>query len=135
MIHRAPEVVLQNGNVLTMAAAQPRAEALAVADGRILAVGSTSDVRALVSPDAVHVDLRGRTVLPGFIDAHAHVSQVGHELSKVDLSPCRSIAQVLEAVAARARSTPPGEWIEGSAMWHESALAEKRFASNRKSEN
>src|SRR5260370_1258380 len=69
MIHRAAEIVLHNGNVLTMAAAQPRAEALAIADGRIRAVGSTSDVRALASPDAVHVDLRGRTVLPGFIDA------------------------------------------------------------------
>src|SRR5712691_11179715 len=131
MIRRAPEIVLDNGNILTMAAAQPRAEAIAVADGRIVAVGSTSDVRALVSPDAVHVDLRGRTVLPGFIDAHAHVSQVGHELSKVDLSPCRSIADVLAAVATRARSTPPGEWIEGSAMWHESALAEQRFPTRR----
>jgi predicted amidohydrolase YtcJ len=131
MIRRAPEIVLDNGNVLTMAAAQPRAEAIAVAEGRIAAVGSTSDVRALASPDAAHVDLHRRTVLPGFIDAHAHVSQVGHELSKVDLSPCRSIAEVLHAVAARAGSTPPGEWIEGSAMWHESALAEKRFPTRR----
>ena len=123
MIRRASEIVLHNGNVLTMAAAQPRAEAIVVADGRIVAVGSTADARALASPEAAHVDLGGRTVLPGFIDAHAHVSQVGHELLKVDLSSCRSIAEVLEAVAARARSTPLGEWIEGSAMWHESALA------------
>src|SRR6266700_6005750 len=110
-----------------MAVALPRAEAIAVADVRIVAVGSTSDVRVLANSEAVHVDLRGRTVLPGFIDAHAHVSQVGHELSKVDLSPCRTIADVLAAVAARAGSTPPGDWIEGSAMWHESALAEQRF--------
>jgi predicted amidohydrolase YtcJ len=131
MIRRAPEIVLDNGNVLTMAMAQPRAQAIAVADGRIVAVGSSADVRALASPDAVFIDLRGRTVLPGFIDAHAHVSQVGHELLKVNLAPCRSIADVLDAVAARAGSTRPGEWIEGSAMWHETALAEQRFPTRR----
>ena len=50
-------LILKNGNVLTMAAAQPRADAIAVADGRIVAVGSNADIRALASPDAAHVDL------------------------------------------------------------------------------
>jgi predicted amidohydrolase YtcJ len=131
MIRHAPERVLYNANVLTMAPAQPRAEAIAIADGRILAVGDNSDVRALAGPGSELVDLAGRTVLPGFIDSHAHVSQVGAELLKVDLSRCRSIADVLAAVAERARTTPRGEWIEVSAMWHETALAEKRFPTRR----
>ncbi|HEY3063223.1 MAG TPA: amidohydrolase [Chloroflexota bacterium] len=130
MIRIRPELVFDNANVLTMAAAQPRAKALAIGDGRIVAVGSSSEVRA-AAPRAQHVDLAGRTVLPGFIDAHAHVSQVGHELQKVNLAPCRSIADVLRAVGERARSTPKGEWVEGSAMWHETALAEKRFPTRR----
>jgi len=127
MIHRAPERVFYNGNVLTMAAAQPRAEALAVADGRIAAVGSSNDLLAEAGADAERVDLNGRTVLPGFIDSHAHVSHVGHELQKVDLSRCRSIADVLEAFRQRAAPTPKGEWLEASGMWHETALAEQRF--------
>src|SRR5436190_4732192 len=127
MIRRAPDLVLYNGNVLTLDPAQPRAQAVALANGLIAAVGSTADVRAAAAPGSTLIDLGGRTVLPGFIDSHAHVSQVGHELSKVDLSRCRSVADVLEAVNQRAQRTPKGEWVEGSAMWHETALAEKRF--------
>src|SRR5580765_5699683 len=127
MIRRAPDLVLYNGNVLTLDAERPRAQAVALADGLIAAIGATADVRAAASPGATVIDLGGRTVLPGFIDSHAHVSQVGHELSKVDLSRCRSIADVLEAVKQRAQRTPTGEWVEGSAMWHETALAERRF--------
>jgi predicted amidohydrolase YtcJ len=130
MIRRARDLVLYNGNLLTLSAAHPHAQALAVIDGRITAIGSSSDVRA-AAPGAELVDLGGRSVLPGFIDSHAHLSQVGHELLKVDLSRCRSIADVLAAVEVRASQTPRGEWIEGSAMWHETALVEKRFPTRR----
>jgi predicted amidohydrolase YtcJ len=131
MIRREPERVFYNADILTMAAAQPRAQAIAIADGRILSIGDNADVRAQSGPATEQTDLGGRTVLPGFIDSHAHVSQVGAELLKVDLSRCRSIADVLATVAERARITPPGEWIEGSAMWHETAFAEKRFPTRR----
>jgi len=128
MIRSAPDLVLYNGNILTMAAGLPRAEAIAISDGRIVAIGSNADVR---TPGTREVELNGRTVLPGFIDSHAHVSQVGHELRKVNLAPCRSIADVLRVVAERAKTTPKGEWVEGSAMWHETALAERRFPTRR----
>jgi len=131
MIRRAPDTLFYNGNIVTMAAAQPRAAALAVADGQILAVGDNADVRALAGPTTEQIDLEGRTVLPGFIDSHAHVSHVGHELQKVDLSRSRSVADVLAAVAERAAITPSGEWIEASGMWHETALAERRFPTRR----
>jgi predicted amidohydrolase YtcJ len=126
-----PDVVLLNGNVITLDPKSPRAQAVAIADGRIQAVGGDAQIGALADSRTEQVDLNGRTVLPGFCDAHAHVSQVGHELAKVDLSRCGSIADVLQAVAQRVRTTPRGEWIEVSGMWHESALAEHRFPTRR----
>jgi predicted amidohydrolase YtcJ len=131
MIRRGPETVFYNANVLTMAAAQPRAEALAVSDGRIVAVGSSREIRELADSATKQIDLGGRTLLPGFIDSHAHVSQVGYELQKVDLSRCRSVGDILDAFRLRAASTPAGEWLEASPMWHETALAEKRFPTRR----
>ena len=124
-------MVLRNGNVVTLDAARPTAQAIALAQGRIQAVGSDAEVGALAGPRTEQIDLGGRTVLPGFIDAHAHVWHVGHELAKVDLSRCASILDVLQAVKERARTTPRGAWIEVSGMWHESALAERRFPTRR----
>jgi predicted amidohydrolase YtcJ len=127
-VPRGPaDVVLYNGNVITMDPRRPSARGVAIADGRIMAVGDDRAVRDLAGPRTEQVDLADRTLLPGFVDSHAHVSHVGEELAKVDLSRCRSIADVLEAVGERARQTPPGEWVQVSAMWHETALAERRF--------
>jgi predicted amidohydrolase YtcJ len=126
-----PDVILRNGTVITQDPAVPRAAALALAGGRIQAVGTDAEVRALKGPATHEVDLGGRAVVPGFIDAHAHVWHVGHELAKVDLSRCNTIADVLETIGERARTTATGEWIEVSSMWHESALAEKRFPTRR----
>ncbi|HYW89563.1 MAG TPA: amidohydrolase family protein, partial [Chloroflexota bacterium] len=114
-----------------MDSARPRAEAVALAGGHIQAVGNDTEVRALAGPRTAEVDLGGRAVLPGFIDAHAHVWHVGHELAKVDLSRCNSIADVLNAIRERVRTTPVAEWIEVSGMWHESALRENRFPTRR----
>jgi predicted amidohydrolase YtcJ len=126
-----PDYVLRNGNIVTLDENHPRAQALAIADGRIQSVGGDAQIGALATSRTEEIDLGGRTVLPGFIDAHAHVSHVGHELGKVDLSRCNSIADVLGAIADRATTTKRGEWIEVSGMWHESALAEQRFPTRR----
>ena len=126
-----PDVVLYNAHVVTMDPARPRARAVGLAEGRIQAVGDGQAVRALAGPRTEAIDLGGRTLLPGFIDSHAHLAQVGHELGKVDLSPCRSIEDVLRAITERARTTPSGDWIEVSGMWHETALGEKRLPTGR----
>ena len=122
-----PDMVVLNARVRTLDAAGTTAEALAVKAGRILAVGDTRTIRALAGPGTVQHDLAGLVVLPGFYDSHNHMRSTGLDFFAVDLSGTRSVAEVLQAIATRAATTPAGEWIVASSRWHESQLAEQRF--------
>jgi predicted amidohydrolase YtcJ len=107
------ELVLHNGNIVTMNAREPRAQAIAVARGRIVAVGSDADVLHLAATGTKKIDLVGKTVLPGFIDAHSHPAQAGlMHLRMVDCD-LRSIAAIQGALRERAAKTPAGEWVLG----------------------
>jgi hypothetical protein len=107
------ELVLWNGRLLTMDEAQPRAAAVAVAGGRFLAVGADADVLNLASSRTRRVDLGGRTVVPGFIDAHSHPASAGYaHLKEVDCD-LRSIGAIVAALRERAARTKPGEWVRG----------------------
>jgi predicted amidohydrolase YtcJ len=121
-----PDLILLNGRVVTVDRDFSVAEAVAIKDGRIVGVGNGPELRALAGRRTETVDLGGRMVLPGFIDSHCHPYQVGQRRLKVDLMGCRSIAAVLEAVAARVAVTPPGRWVEAGLGWREDWLAEKR---------
>lgn len=105
------DLILINGNVLTMNAAQPRAQAFAVKNGRFVAVGSSQNVRALAARGATVIDAAGMTVTPGFIDAHCHPG-LQDELYDVNCD-LTSIGQIQEALRKRAASTPPGHWVNG----------------------
>ena len=108
-----PELILYNANILTMNAAEPRAEAAAIARGRFLAVGSNSEVMNLAGAGARKVDIGGKTVVPGFIDAHSHPADAGRlHLRMVDCD-LRSIREILAALRERAAKTPAGEWVLG----------------------
>jgi len=108
-----PQLVLLNANILTMDAAQPRAQAVAIADGRFLAVGSNEEVNALATSGAKKVDLTGRTVVPGFIDAHTHPCYAGlRHLRQIDCD-LRSITDIQSAIRRRAAQTPSGQWVIG----------------------
>ena len=108
-----PELALVNANVVTVDARQPRARAVAIADGRFVAVGTDDDVRNLATARTRVVDLGGRTVVPGFIDAHTHPASAGRQhLKQVDCD-LRSIPEIQAAIRARAEKTPPGEWVLG----------------------
>lgn len=108
-----PELILHNGDFWTVNASAPRAEAVAIARGRFLAVGKNSEVMNLAGPAVKKIDLRGRTVLPGFIDAHSHPSDAGRlHLRMVDCD-LRSISAIQAALRERAAKTPPGEWVLG----------------------
>ncbi len=120
-----PELVLANARVHTMDDVQPSASAVAIAGGRFVAVGADVEMRALAEADTTVEDLRGATVVPGLIDAHNHLLTTGIMLGQVQLYDCRSIGQVLDRVAERARQTPPGWWVIGRG-WDESLLAEGR---------
>src|SRR2546427_6228461 len=108
-----PEVILYNANILTMKGTEPHAQAVAIAGGRFLAVGSNSNVLNLAGPGARKLDLTGKTIVPGFIDAHSHPADAGRlHLRMVDCD-LRSIREILAALRERAAKTPPGDWVLG----------------------
>ena len=110
----AATTVFTNGTVLTVDDDFSEAEALAVRGNRILAVGTEAEVRAAAGDAATIVDLDGRTVLPGFIDAHTHVisgSVVDSIMDYVGMARFTTAAAVLDHIAARAAETPAGEWL------------------------
>ena len=108
-------VLYLNGNIYTMDATLPRAQAIAIdtGSGRILAVGTNDEVHRFGDQHTEIVDLRGRTVLPGFIDAHIHLLETAYLAQRVNASDCMSEDDVAELVRARVAQTPPGRWILG----------------------
>ena len=110
-IKSAPDYVVVNARVLTSDDNMPRAEAFAVRDDRFIAVGSSSDILNLASSSSEIIDAEGMTVTPGFIDAHSHPSSGGvNELVQVN-ADLRSVVEIKEAIAERARNTPRGQWV------------------------
>jgi predicted amidohydrolase YtcJ len=108
-----PELILHNANIWTVNPRAPRAQAVAIAGGRFMAVGANDEVLALAGGSARKIDAGGKTVLPGFIDAHSHPSDAGRaHLVSVDCD-LRSIAAIQQALRERAAKTPPGQWVIG----------------------
>lgn len=108
-----PELALINGTIYTVDDRRPKAEAFAVHHGRFIAVGSTKDIRQLITPATEVIDAAGQTVVPGFIDAHCHPASSGlSELLEVDCNR-RTIADIQQAIRERAGKTPAGEWVFG----------------------
>ncbi len=117
----APEtadLVLTGGKVVTVDAKVPEGRAIAIRGDRILAVGSVEEIKRLVGPATKVVDLRGRLVIPGFIDSHGHFTGLGDSKIALDLTTARSFDDIVAAVGAAARAAKPGEWIEGRG-WHQ----------------
>lgn len=108
---RFADTLLTGGTVLTMDEAGSTAQAIALSGGLIRAVGSSAELAALAGPDTEVVHLEGRTVIPGFIDTHAHMEREGLKTLRPSLAGARSIADVLRIVADAARSTVSGNWI------------------------
>ncbi|WP_412060475.1 amidohydrolase [Rubrivirga sp. IMCC45206] len=104
--------VATNATVYTVDAARPVAQAFAVEDGRFVAVGSEAELAAAY-PDWPTVDLGGRTVTPGFIDAHAHLMGLGEALLSADLVGTTSKADIVARLVAFAADLPDGAWVTG----------------------
>lgn len=120
------DLVLHNATVLTMEPGQPEAHGVAIGGGRILAVGSSAEVRGWASADTRVIDLGGKTLLPGFIDAHSHFASTGVRMRELDFWAYDSLEKVLDAVRDATARTPPGQWILGR-NWDESRWRERRY--------
>ncbi|MUL43719.1 amidohydrolase [Streptomonospora sp. PA3] len=124
------DLLLHNGRVVTMDGGFAPAEAVAVKDGVVQAVGSDSQLRRFTNARTEVVNLRGRTVIPGVNDAHFHPMGLGTNQPPLTLDLSRdavsSIAEIRDLVAEAARSKEPGEWIRGFG-WDQGYLAEGRY--------
>ena len=123
-----PDTILFNGKVVTVDDHFSIAEAVAVKGDRIVAVGSNSNLKKLKGTRTEMVDLKGKTVIPGFNEGHLHMMSTGQGLMKVNLQDrrVRTISNLIQAVEDRVRTTPRGQWVEGWG-WDQSKLQENRF--------
>jgi predicted amidohydrolase YtcJ len=113
-----PDLVVYNANIITMDSRNPRAEALAVKNGRFVAVGTTARIRALAGRATKLIDAHGKTITPGFVDAHMHPEPIypaASPLAVVDLSPAsvKTMEDVIHALREKAKITPKGQWVRG----------------------
>jgi hypothetical protein len=123
------ELIAYNGRIHTVDDSLPSATAMVVGDGRVLYVGDSAGAMAFHENETQLLDLQGNTVIPGMVDAHAHLAGLGAALRNVDLVGTESYEQVIERVAARAREVPAGTWIIGRG-WDQNDWSDTRFPSH-----
>jgi predicted amidohydrolase YtcJ len=118
-----PEVIYTNGKIYTLDKNNTIVEAIAVHEGKILELGKSSELTEKYK-NAKVVDLKGKTVVPGFIDAEANLMEFSKQLSLLDLRYANSVDEILKIVAERVKTSKPDEWIGGFG-WDELRLPEK----------
>jgi predicted amidohydrolase YtcJ len=126
----AADLIIFNGPIYTVDDAFPRVEAIAVKGDLLIAAGERADILSLRSPETRFLDLKGRTLIPGIIDAHIHFITMGQVLEQVDLFNVRSYQELIEAVRIKAGKTPRGKWIEGRG-WDQNKWPDKAFPDHR----
>lgn len=110
--------VLTNGTVITVDTAVPNAQAIALKDGRILALGTAQEMTQFIGQSTDVIDLEGKVAMPGFTEGHGHFLNLGEALTLLDLMPTRSFEEIVAMVAEAVASAEPGEWIVGRG-WHQ----------------
>ena len=109
----AADLVLTNGKIVTVEDAMPEAEAVAVRGDRIIALGSSAEIRRFTGAATQVVDLKGQLVIPGFIEGHGHFTGVGEAQLNLKLMSVKSWDEIVAMVAEAAKTVKPGEWIVG----------------------
>ncbi|HEY3288436.1 MAG TPA: amidohydrolase [Gemmatimonadaceae bacterium] len=127
----AADLIVTNARIYTVDASRPVVEAIAVAGGRVLFAGNASGALALRGTATKVVDLGGRTVIPGMVDAHLHIAGLGDALHIVDLTGTTSYDEVIARIAARARQVPKGQWVLGRG-WDQNDWGDTRFPTHDK---
>ena len=117
-VNPAADLLLVNADVVTVDAASPYAEAVAIKGDLILAVGTSEEMSKYRGEDTEVIDLRGQMVMPGFIEGHGHYTSFGGSLMILDFRNAKSFAEIVSMVANAAADTPVGEWIVGRG-WHQ----------------
>jgi predicted amidohydrolase YtcJ len=120
------DLIVVNGNVYTVDDARPRASAFAVRSGKIVFVGSDREARFLAGSATKVIDAGGRTVIPGMVDAHAHLLGLGNSLRNIQLAGSKTYEEVIAKVVERAKTAKPGEWILGRG-WDQNLWPDKKF--------
>ena len=123
---RPADLIVANARIYTVDDARPVVAAMAVRDGRVLFAGSVREAMALRGAATRVVDLGGQTVIPGMVDAHAHLLGLGQALRNVDLVGAKSYDEVIGRVVERAKSQPAGTWILGRG-WDQNDWGDTRF--------
>ena len=125
------DLIVTNARIYTVDESHPLADAMAVRGGKVQFVGSTRAAMALRGASTRIIDLNGRTVIPGMVDAHGHVDNLGLALRTVDLTGTSSYDEVIARVAARAKTMQPGQWIIGRG-WDQNDWGDTRFPTHEK---
>jgi predicted amidohydrolase YtcJ len=119
-------LVILNANVITLNPEQHKAEAIAVQNGRIIAVGSNAEIRKHVGTDTKIVNANGKTLVPGLVDCHVHMTGFGFFLQSPDLKNAQSIKEMQRILQEQASKSPGKRWVLGG-RWDQEKLAEKRY--------
>src|SRR5256885_6318861 len=121
------DIVLRGGKVITVDQSWHVAQAVAVRNGRFVAIGDDATIAHYVGPNTKIVELAGKTVVPGLIDSHLHQLFAALNGPAVQLLGAKTVADVQAAIGERVARTEPGKWVTASSGWHESILQEGRM--------
>jgi len=119
------DLILINGKIITVDQKDSIAQALAIHDGKIVAIGTNEEIRKIAAKDSRVIDLRGRTATPGLIDTHCHFDET-ERIYGLELSKITRVSEAVELVRQKTSSSKPGEWVTGSG-WDEGKLTELRY--------
>lgn len=126
----ASTLVLLNANVITLNQKQPKAEAIAIQNRRIIAVGSNKDVRKYIVKKTRVIDAKNNTIVPGFVDCHVHMTGFGQFLQNLDLRNVESMKEMQRKMRKHAQKNSEKSWILGG-RWDQDKFAEKRYPTRR----
>jgi predicted amidohydrolase YtcJ len=122
----SPDLILHNANIYTSNPSFPKSQAIAISNGKIMAVGNDRDILYLAGSKTRKLDIGGKTITPGFIDAHSHPASSGYEhLRNVDCD-LRSIGEIQDAIKKASLSKPPGDWVSGF-KYDDTKTIEKKY--------
>jgi predicted amidohydrolase YtcJ len=125
------DLVLKNGKIVTLNPQAEIVEAVAVKDSSIVCTGSTNEIEAFVDNDSTVIDLKGKTVTPGFVESHCHPSMAGLNICfEVDVKQAASIDDIITLLQQKAEQLPKGNWVKGFG-YNDQRLTEKRHPTRR----